>query len=439
MPRLEAFAEQHCVRVPRAISVGSSSLESHVSMFTGLYPPRHGAHKPVALDSEFQGYAHPLKAGVQTLAGHLRAAGRWTVGLSANSGPLAEEFGAGRGFDVYQALPEQLKLRSPWSRMLRGLPFAAALARHFPDSVFLHPMTLRQADTMTELAVAAMQSSRPHPVFLFVNYFDAHDRAGRPSRFHDVFPGRDPSLQGLILGIEEPARREVVSGGRALTPQETQHMNAEYDGQLAYLDSQLAPLLAELRQDPRWEQMLLIITADHGEALGEHRLIGHTYNLYDEFVRVPLFVKLPASRSAGPLEANRLWQSVDVFALVLEALGLPVPVGLDAIGLGAPRSVAYAWGFPPLDAALFPGRFDRNLYMVEAAGRKLIASSQGEIEAFDLRNDPGETINIMNNAPESVADLMELLSEMPKPADGGAPAALPAALFEHLKALGYVQ
>src|SRR2546426_4916808 len=114
---------------------------------------------------------------------------------------------------------------------------------------------------------------------------------------------------------------------------ERQFIEANYDGEVAAMDEALGELLDALIARGRYENALVIVTADHGEFLGEHGQMGHIGQmLYEPVLRVPLVVKFPGStgprgRSTTPV------QLVDVLPTVLEVTGAPEPDGIQGEAL----------------------------------------------------------------------------------------------------------
>src|SRR5262249_10811695 len=106
-------------------------------------------------------------------------------------------------------------------------------------------------------------------------------------------------------------------------------IRANYDGQLAAMDAALGGLIAALRATGRYENALIIVTADHGELLGEHGFVGHMGRmLYEPLLHVPMVVKYPgADRPRGRIDTPV--QTLDVMPTVLLAAGAPVPDGVQ--------------------------------------------------------------------------------------------------------------
>jgi choline-sulfatase len=107
-------------------------------------------------------------------------------------------------------------------------------------------------------------------------------------------------------------------------PYKSRYASAPYDGEIAYVDSVLGKLLSQLRARGLYQDTLIAVMADHGEALGDHGETTHGIFLYDETIRVPLLIKLPRERAAGKRVESRVGL-VDVLPTILEAAGIPVP------------------------------------------------------------------------------------------------------------------
>jgi len=424
-------------------------------MFTGLLPARHGAHKPDLGDPHPPAYAYPLAPGVPTLARLLRRAGYWTVGVSANFGPLDPHFGLGRGFDVYEATPG-------WKQRTALLdPFRGALDRRWPlafldrlppfaeSEYFELSVPYRRAGEIVDRGLTAIDRAGERPFFLFLNLLEPHHPYRPPRRWTGTYPGiRRPGLRRLADDQAEAAA--VMAGRRPLREADRATWIAAYDSELRYLDSELARLLDRLRRHPRFGDMLVVVTADHGEAFGEHGAFRHSTQLYDEMERVPLFVKPgrhhPAGFAPGAVVPGP-FQSVDLFPTVLAHAGLPVPAGIDGRAWGKGRQVSFAEAYVHPPARAYGPRFRRELRLAEADGWKLIVASDGTLETmelYDLARDPGEKVNVAAAHPERVAALRAALQAALSPARhrSAAPRGDPGDAGEAahaLRSLGYAQ
>ena len=280
--------------------------------------------------------------------------------------------------------------------------------------------------------------------FLFVNYFDAHQPYDPPAPFRNRFTGADP-----VLGPRVPERSEIgqVLGGEQDIPDERKaHLEALYDAELLYLDTHLARLLERLRKHPAWEEMLVVVTADHGEAFGEHGLDGHSDLLYDVILHVPMILR---TGRGGPFSTvpprGRRWhrpmQLVDVMPLALAHAGIDANIRSDGTAPDTSAVPLRAWAFPSPSRIEAGDRFRRERRSIEMAGLKLIEDNQGNVELYNVRADPGEEIDLAGEQPEQVTLLRARLgprvayrerpssSEEPMSSEG----------LERLRSLGYVR
>jgi arylsulfatase A-like enzyme len=165
----------------------------------------------------------------------------------------------------------------------------------------------------------------------------------------------------------------------------------KYLSEIAVADSQIQRVLRLLEQrfGQRW---LLIVSADHGEAFGEHETYQHTKTLYEELLRVPLLVRGPA---LAPRTIDEHVGLVDLGPTLLDLFGAVTPGTFEGQSLVPLLTGRGAVLDRPL---LAEGRLRRALYMPD--GLKVILDTRREtVEVYDLLQDPGETHNLFDEAP----------------------------------------
>lgn len=283
-PNIADFAETATV-FDDAWSTSPWTLPSHASLFTGLYPTRHGAGvSRTRLDSP-----HP------TLAELARSAGFRTVGFSAGA-LSASRWGLSRGFDHY---------RDPDGFETIG-------------------------DRQTEYVLDAIDRWAGEPLFIFVNYFDPHAMYRAPPPFEDLFSVETlrEKLEG-VPGWEQLSRgdaatwRAVVNGEVPPTADALAYLEAAYLAEVAFMDHQLGRVFAKLVEKDLYESSTIILVADHGELLGEDDFFGHACRLDPELTEIPLIIKWPGETTSK--RDDRLVSQVDLFGTVLDALGVEAP------------------------------------------------------------------------------------------------------------------
>ncbi|MFN7950169.1 MAG: sulfatase-like hydrolase/transferase [bacterium] len=324
-----------------------------------------------------------------TLAAALRDRGYRTGAFIATRHAVNGESGFARGFDAFHHLTET--------------PYPYARAATVTDDV------LRWLDELG----AERAGGEPRPVFAYVHYLDPHT----------------PYLSG---GPRNPARPAAARRG--------------YQAELAYLDGHLARLLAGIASRLTGPTRVLI-TADHGEELGEHGGLGHGHTLHRELLHVPavLLDLAPASARPAGLVAARL-ELRDFHDLFLSLAANP---DLDASAWGAAhaRELRYASLYHSKRskdrwfAFLRPYRARMCMRAVESAAETLVWSAYGDtFELYDHGADPGELRNLVRARPDSVRALAGKLDEVAAaPWAARITTAVSAEDETRLRALGYAQ
>ncbi len=415
-----------------AIAPAAFTLPSHASMFTGLYPSRHGAHYSPGAPS-----GRPLTPEVQTLAEVLSEKGYFTAGVTADFAYLGTWTGLNQGYRHYE----------DWGT----IPF---LDPNLPFCLYnvvrpvYHRLTparlwqrVRQANDVNRSVLGLLDRAHSYesPFFLFINYMDAHSPASVPPPFRDRYPGRNDSLfddRGLWA-------RRVMTFQRDIEAGERRHLIAQYDGAIAYIDFHLGRVFARLKKLGLYEDCLLIVTSDHGEAFGERNLVGHAASVYQDEVHVPLIIKYPTLRNRQVVD--EFVSGVDIMPTVLGLLGFELPQGLDGQSLlrlerGGSREIfaeSLSTGF---HRNMHP-RFRRAERALFQGTLKLISSSAGKRELYDLKNDPDERRNLYHVRSAAARQLQQKLDRWqttarPRSVRTIAP---DRKVLDRLRALGYVQ
>lgn len=444
-PNLEAFAREAVV-YERAVAPSDVTLTSHASLFTGLYGRRHGARYG---DADFP-EGRPLAARFTTLAEILRAHGWRTEAVVANHGFLSPAFGLAQGFDVFDyRLPvPPLAEGEPWllRRAVRDA-LARVAPRAWSETVFRDAATItREAETRLEHL-----ASGGRPWLLVLNTMDAHDPYLPPPPWDTRWPGKDPDFR---LGTYYALARDVMQLRREVTERERDHLVSQYDGAIAFTDDQLGRLFARMKSLGVWDDTLVVITSDHGEAFGRRHLVGHVVGVHQDQVHVPLLVHYPAGAAVeNGTSRDALASGVDVLPTVLDVAGLPAPPDLDGRSLvGAAEEpddasrLVVAESYPERYRVRWHERFDRVERAAFRGWAKLVWSSRGERELYDLSRDPDEEHDLAArpDARRRAAELERALlawSERTAPA-ADAPTDVERVdrdAVERLRALGYVE
>ena len=415
-PALQGLAERG-IRFEEARATAPWTLPSHASLFTGRWPHELAVK-----------WLTPWPGNFPTLAEYLGSHGYATAGFVANTLYCSYDTGLGRGFTHYEDYV--LEGLSPFRTVYLGdlaLTALAHLVRNLGSSLDPGPIRAWQEsllrlvltpDHLTRDAGSINRqfldwfARRPQPgrpFFVFLNYFDTHAPYLLP-------PG---ASYRFGLKPQSPADYQVLDqwpylDKLELPPRYRTLAQDSYDNCLAHLDQRLGELLEELQRRGALDQTLVIVTADHGEGLGEHELFDHGESLYRPEIRVPLVMVLPQGRRRGVV-VNDPVSLRDLPATIADLVGLgtgaPFPgrslarLGRDPSG----SSAAPGAGDPVLSELADPNPIDPNRGRSPARRGPLISLAEGDFvyirhqgdgseELFDERDDPRELINLARAA-----------------------------------------
>lgn len=308
-PNLDRLA-QRGVRFDQARAAAPWTLASHATLFTGRWP-----HE---LDARWM---HPMRPDVATLAEFLGNQGYATAGFAGNTFYCSYDSGLDRGFTHYEdyVLDAASAVRTA-SMVDLTLKTLTAFAPYLPIGRF-EVVKLAQGDRKGAHVVnrefldwLSRRGQPQRPFFAFLNYVDAHSPYVLPPGVASSF-GLAPQSEAELLFLAEawPALDKT-----RLPPQALALGRDSYDNCLAFLDRQVGALVDELTRRGVLDHTLVVVTADHGEGLGEHDLFDHGESLYRTEIRVPLVIVPPGGRGPAPAVVNRFVSLRDVPATIAE-------------------------------------------------------------------------------------------------------------------------
>lgn len=161
---------------------------------------------------------------------------------------------------------------------------------------------------------------RPGPLFSYIHFIEPHLPILPPPPFLDMFSGATgrksvPYGERLMALMEHPTALQ-----RPFTPAEVQEVVNDYDSTIAYVDSEIGRALGHVKKAGLYNDSLIIILADHGEAMYEHKAWGHSRNVFEETTHVPLLVKFPASMNLKG-RVPKVVQLTDIFPTLTDLFG----------------------------------------------------------------------------------------------------------------------
>jgi arylsulfatase A-like enzyme len=436
-PNLRRLAQEATVYT-RAIATSDFTLPTHASIFTGLYPSTHGA----TLSPPEYTLGRPLAPSQVTLAEILRSHGYRTSAVVANYSYLDPSLGLNQGFSEYDSHRLALLARANFARPFYLREGALSILSVAMDVRPYYSNFLR-ADDVNRRAIALIEEKGRSnvPMFMFLNYMDAHSPHEPPAPFDLRYPGKDPRFDS---SEHDRVRDAVNSGKRTLTAAETNHLISQYDGGIAYMDQEIGNLLGQLRKLGLYENTLIIITSDHGEAFGEHHLMTHgVSSVYQDQVHVPLLIRFPGQHDARRVE--ELTTQVDLMPTALDVVGIKPPGTVQGQSLRTPHTRSNGAVYSEARTGATPYAmnpwFRGNRKAIFAGSWKLIAWTLGPPELYDLATDPSEDHNLYQAenpiARALAAQLEAWTSAVPRPRVKTRE--LDPSSVERLKSLGYAQ
>ena len=265
----------------------------------------------------------------------------------------------------------------------------------------------RRADEVVARGEAWLDKHPRGPFFLWLHFYDAHDPYDPPEPF------------------------------------KTRFAKDLYDGEIASVDSAVGKFLDSLKARHRFEDTMIALMADHGEALGDHGETAHGVFLYDETIHVPLLFKLPKQASAGK-RIERRAVLVDVAPTILETLNLAIPRDMQGQSL-LPEMTGTEKRTLPEQAAFAETDYPRRAFGWSSlralrTGKYLFVEAPHK-ELYDQSVDPGATKNLAA-ADSAVADTLtsqiDVFRQKTSSAQAAASTAVDPEAQEKLNALGYV-
>lgn len=297
-PFLDRFA-QESLQFSNAVSASSHTREAVAPLLTGQYPD-----EVVTAGYEFAG---------ESISSVLKQAGYRTGAFHSNP-YISRAYRYDVGFEMFD---DDLRL---------GANRLMALLQRMWDKLRNHHYA--RADTINERSLRWLDElDGDQPFFLWNHYMDVHGPYEPPPEFNE-WAERSPR------GREAQRQyRRAVADGDAISDAERQILIDLYDGEIRYVDAQIQAFVEGLEARNLLEETLIIVTADHGDGLGEEGYFGHPRYLDDGLVQVPLLLRMP-NGIRGSVEAPA--STIDVVPTVLDAAeetcSLP---GISLLSLGA--------------------------------------------------------------------------------------------------------
>lgn len=312
-PNLKALLTD-AILYKNAVAPAPWTTPSHVSLFTGLYPSEHGVHEKV------EKQMHSIKISmennnleIERLSDILLNKGYTTSAISNNPN-ISQVSGMDRGFQSFvfsdqfdfvspqykEVINNIIKLRGAGSKKLKiifnflkggGL---FKLGRYYLIKRILD-YPLDKGGTVT---VAMFKNEDLfQPFFKFINFIDAHEP---------------------YTGVDSIDFEKNQVGLLKFNKSKTNRLRRQYSLEAEFLDSKIGEIIKSLKSKGLYDNTLIIITSDHGQALNEHGFVGHGIFLSKEIIEIPLIIKYPHQKKFT--EKTGYQNLVNIKKLILDVI-----------------------------------------------------------------------------------------------------------------------
>jgi len=352
-PNIDRLAD-HALVFTNVFALVPNTHRSVPTMVTGLSFLNHGVTEEDSV----------LAESATTLAEYLRDAGYRTACFTATPNN-SQSIGSEQGYDEFHEL---------WTEVPRA--------------------TSRTPDYLATRAVEWLNAyDETRPFHLQLHFVPPHAPYDPETEF-DLFTdgAYDGSLNGHPKTLQAIDKRNV-----ATTDSDLAHIISLYDGNLRAADHAVEKVLQALKNRRRWNDTVVLVTSDHGEAFFEHGRMLHNNTVYDEMLRVPFILRLPEGEEHDGVDLDRTATLADIVPTLLAAASMRPAVPLDGVNLldlsqrargAGERSVLARTAHPEPLRCLRTTRW------------KVILTPSGQGELYDLAADPGEHRNVaFDNLP----------------------------------------
>jgi len=430
MPNLNRLARRSVV-FEEAYVTQPVCTPSRSSLLTGLYPHTNGCtENNVPLKPETMCLPEMLSGGGYVTAHY----GKWHLGdeLYAQHG-FQDWVGIEDGYNRWFTGGKDRSIRSGYHHFLiehglaprNGKIFGREEAARFPEEFGKPAFIAREASRF-------LRANQKNPFVLYVNFLEPHmpyfgprDAQYDPRQMllpanFDAIPGAAQPLKARLL--QQHYRRQGHSGLPLANTSDWRRLIANYWGLCSLIDTHIGTILDTLDACGLSQNTIVVFTSDHGDMMGAHQLLAKCV-MYQEAIRIPLMIRMPG-QAAGKRIASPVSQ-IDIVPTLLDLMGQPISNALqgkslrcrmDDPALTGARPVFVEWNGPNNGLGDKLGRTQIPEWMSELATRediaaactdpvrtvitaegwKLNCSPLGEHELYNLRNDPCETENLVN-------------------------------------------
>ena len=369
----------------QVIGQGMNTFASLPSIITSTYPYTH----------KVLSCGDAIDSSCEIITEILKNQG-YSTGLISGYNLLAKIGGLNRGFDTVKYLPSFWGyieyFFNKWENMLRKF---LSIKPDPSEYCFIY-----DARKITHLAIKWLSNKKNKPFFLWIHYFEVHGfYKNLPSPYKKMFLYDDFYKGNKHVPISDSLSN--VYGGHGHIPYYISEMCitdldyyiAQYDAAIRYVDTQIGLLMEKLKRLNFYNKTIVVLTADHGESLGEHNFYLDHDSLYDEIIKIPLIIKCNGILPKGIIINSQL-ESIDIVPTILDILKIKSTKlkGVSLLPLISGRQEQ------PLEHAF---SMSSEATSIRTKDWKLIHNlTTDKNELYNLNDDPGELTNLISMEKE---------------------------------------
>lgn len=349
-PNIDKLAREG-IMFTQAISASSSTISSVPSIMTSVYPDMHGIWE----------FGNSLDPNIISLGGLLRKNGFFTGIISAQLFPHLTS--------RTDFISKKIKLDA-------------------------------KANEITDWAIKWLVKNKKKKLFLYLHYFDPHGPYTPPSPYNGLYLNDKFYERGIEVPLLERKRGGFggIPGYQAQNEiKEKSYYIAEYDGEICFADAQIGRLINALEEMGLLDKTMVIITADHGESLGEHGYyFDHGFFLYDNLIKVPLIIYYKSLMGLNKI-INQQISQVDIMPTILDVENIRLPKEYKIEGVSLTPLIFKGKGHAKtyVISEYFEGGAQK--FAIRENGWKLILNAEnGSYELYNLKGDPAELNNLFS-------------------------------------------
>lgn len=399
-PRIKSLGDSGCT-FTQAVSNGPNTTASFPSILTGSHSLSYGPYG--VLDPDLSPF----------LARSLKRENYDTIGYHSNPF-LGNEQNYHIGFETFNDLvdgsdsvttfKDRIERRiDPDSRVYRLLRRAWHLF-----SVTTDTKSYARGDSITDGAIEWIEGRQSDtPFFMWLHYMDVHYPFDPPRQAFDDLPFDRPSNRRIVTlnGIMQERPDD-------LNTDDVRDLKRLYFAETRFVDKQVGRVINAIADAGELSDTIVAVTADHGEAFGEHSRFGHHVYPYDELIRVPLVI------GGGPVDSRTVDEQVQLLDLaptLLDLVGVDVPESME--GQSIASCLREENSFKQESPAMFISESGKTFGVRMGKWKFIRRSTTNERLLFDLRSDPDESTNVISANRDVASGLENIIQEYEESVD----------------------